>query len=311
MAAAARQSRLEQQLDQAASLLRDSDAVLISAGAGMSVPAGVDYYDREFFARHYPAMVKRGFSYCYELIGHPALMRDPRLSWGYSITHANAVGSVPAPHPVYTSLRKLVDGKDHFVVTTNADGLFTRPESVFERHNVFTPQGSWRFVQCLRPCADDSVFDSEPFIRRLLPLVDPETMQIPEKDIPKCPRCDGPMFFNVNGGQWYRSTAYAADAAAYHAFMAPFKSPSNDATKRLLIVEIGVGWNTPGVLRFPNEELLEQNPHVSLVRINLDDEAAEVPEPAEAQNRAVGLAMPLESVLQALLQRKAVQRANS
>ena len=284
-------------VDLARQWLHECPAVLITAGAGLSVPAGVDYYDTAWFKHNFPAMVKRGFSYPYELVGHPDLFANPKLRWGYLIAFANAIAHVPQ-HSIYQRLKTFCESRrDFFVKTSNADGLFVT--NGFAPDRVYTLQGSWRFVQCLGPCSPTSVFPAGPYIEKLLPQINSETQEIPPEQVPRCPHCGGDMMFNLNGGPFYTPIAYAEQQVAEQSFLSASLRSGQDGNGRLLIVEIGAGFNTPGVLRYPNETLVGKYPTaVRLIRVNMDPRHAAVPGTLSAN--AVGLPISVADFLELL-----------
>src|SRR5690242_4075691 len=141
--------------DEAAAQLRQwwgsSEAILIGAGAGLSVAAGVDYSDPVSFERLFPAMVRRGFRARYQLIGHRGL--PPAVHWGYWAAHVHDVRFTERRAPVYERLHALTAEKRTFVLTSNVDALFARHG--FDPSRLFTPQGDYAAMQCVRqPLAD-------------------------------------------------------------------------------------------------------------------------------------------------------------
>lgn len=240
-------------------LLRDADLILIAAGAGLSADAGIDYRDTVAFARRFPALVKRGIRMKAELIGYTDW--PPEVEWGYLATHVNDVRFMHPPHPVYTNLLKMVSDKDYFVMTSNADGMFVR--NGFDPRRIFTPQGDYGLMQCLKPCRNDT-WPTKPVIERILPTVDPDTQAVTDSAvIPRCPYCGGPVFMNVRGGYWFIEDPYVEQAERFTTWMRRAKEC------RLLILEFGVGFNTPGVIRLPMERIVYTHPGAHLVRVNL------------------------------------------
>ena len=149
--------------------------------------------------------------------------------------------------------------------------------------HFLSTQGDYALLQCLKPCSRISVCESRPYIERALPHIDPETMEVPSKYIPKCPRCQGPMFLCVNGGSWFLESAFERQRQHYDEFIRKALQKSQELTT---IIEIGVGFNTPGVLRWPMDKLVNQFPNVRLIRINLH--APDVPDHPRNEKRALG-----------------------
>jgi NAD-dependent SIR2 family protein deacetylase len=246
--------------------LKACDRVLIGAGAGLSAAAGIDYTDPVSFARLFPALVRRGLQADYQLIGYDDW--EPAEKWGYLATHVNDVRFGPRPHPVYGRLFDLVHSKDYFVLTSNVDVMFVR--NGFEERRVFTPQGDYAAMQCLRPCRP-KVWASQPIIERLLPAIDPLTQAITDaKLLPSCPYCGGEVFLNVRGGSWFVEEPYAEEANRFNNWL------RESLNHPVLILEIGAGFNTPGVVRWPLEQVALANPSAKFFRVNL--EHAKVPQ---------------------------------
>ncbi len=266
--------------------LAESPCVLVSAGAGLSVPAGVNYYDTAWFKENFPAMVQKGFSFPYQLVGHPELRANTQLRWGYLVCFAGKILAQP-PHAVYQRLKAYCESRDdYFVVTTNVDEKFLL--NGFSPDRLYTPQGSWRFVQCLKPCKPTSVFSSQPLIEQLTREVDPKTQEIPASLVPKCPVCGFDMMANVNGGAFFSPFMFAEQRTNEQAFWERTLAGAKQGKGPVVIVEIGVGFNTPGVLRYPNEVLVEKfGPLVKLIRVNAEAKHAVVPDSADC----VGLAL--------------------
>ena len=239
-------------------LIREADGILIGAGAGLSADAGLDYKDTARFARLFPAMVKRGFRMQAELIGYKGW--SPEIQWGYLATHVNEMRFKAPPHPVYGRLLDLVRNKNYFVMTSNVDEMFVK--NSFDAKRVFTPQGSYALMQCLKPCRNKT-WPTKPIIDRILPKIDPKTQEVTDPEvIPRCPYCGGPVFMNVRGGDWFLEDPYEEQAERFSDWV-------NHKRGRLLALEIGAGFNTPGVIRWPMERVVHFHPEAHLVRVNL------------------------------------------
>ncbi len=117
-------------------LIKQADAVLIGAGAGLSAAAGLNYLDRDKFAEVYPGWKRKGFNAQYELMGYPYW--NQLQQWGYYKVHLEYVYFSQGANPLYQSLYDLVKEKDYFVMTSNVDGLFYK--SGFDRQRFFRPR---------------------------------------------------------------------------------------------------------------------------------------------------------------------------
>lgn len=239
-------------------LLNRAQCYLVTAGSGLSAAAGIDYMDTVYFAKHFPGMVKHGFRMQAELMGYSGW--QPRLKWGYLAANVFEVRFNIQHHPVYQRLLALVEGKDYFVHTSNVDGMFEK--NGFEKDWIFTPQGDYARMQCQKPCSK-ATWESKPILARILPEIDPETQAVTRDGVlPRCPNCGGDVMLNVRGGYWFIEEPYLNQAEKLRDWI------QSTVGKRLLIIEIGAGFNTPVVIRWPNEHLVINHPDAHLIRIN-------------------------------------------
>jgi O-acetyl-ADP-ribose deacetylase (regulator of RNase III)/NAD-dependent SIR2 family protein deacetylase len=259
-------------IDLAKQWIDDADAVLICAGAGMSVKDGeMVYTNSDDFAQHYPWFTKWGYKTAYECMG---LMGDKSVpstaKWAFQVKHMDNMRWTFAPSEGYEQLLRLVGNKDYFVLTSNVDACFER--SGFDRKRIYTPQGEWTWLQCKNACQPDSVWDSRPYLDSLLPSLS-ENGFVPQELIPKCPRCGSDMFGNVRGGDWFLHRKYEEQNDALQKWM---ERKVDDGSK-VVIIEVGAGFNTPTVTRLPVESFArELGGRATFVRINPTEAA--VPE---------------------------------
>ncbi|WP_210438462.1 SIR2 family NAD-dependent protein deacylase [Nocardioides xinjiangensis] len=252
--------RGSQNLDAAAAALADAERVFIGAGAGLSAAAGYDYTDRDRFADLFPWLKKAGFNARYELIGYPL---PPRHQWGFWAVHVRDIRLGNEPSAIYQQLRTAVGERDHFVMSSNVDGLFAR--NGFDPDLVFTPQGDYALYQCHSPCTRE-VWDARPILERAHATLDPQTGQIDEDAVPTCPNCGGEVYLNVNAGRFYIADHFAPTGRDLQAWL----RNAQDTSAKVAVLDIGSGYNTPGVIRWPIEQITRALPHATLIRINRD-----------------------------------------
>ncbi|KAF7342175.1 A1pp-domain-containing protein [Mycena venus] len=242
--------------------IKNADAIMIRAGAGLSVDAvhkelglGLDYTSPTVFSTLYPGLVKSTKMRClYDTFGND--FPDANTALAFRLLHAHTILNW-GPTPVYAALHKLVHtvaNKDYFVVTSNADRLFF--QSGFDPARIYTPQGGYALLQCMQPCSPHAYFPIQPFIDRALPHLDRATVRFPddvfEEVRPHCPRCGSvDVFLNVRAAGWFLETPQAGERAAYEGFIARCVRDG----KRLLLLELGAGFNTPSVIRWPGERM--------------------------------------------------------
>ena len=233
--------------------LAEADRVLVGAGAGLSASAGLSYLDEGAFLLHFPEMYRLGYRCQYELVG----MRDGDWSlgrkWAYWATHICYVRETVPPLPLYAELRKLLEGKDWFVVTSNADRQFMR--SGFDMDRVFEYQGNYDVLCCSKRCSKHT-WESLPALREVKAHIDHDTFECPEEFVPRCPNCGA--YAEIG----FRPENHEEGFRRYADFV------NSSADLRLCILELGVGFNTPGVIRWPFEKFTRLIPRATLFRVN-------------------------------------------
>ncbi|MGP3945906.1 NAD-dependent protein deacetylase of SIR2 family [Streptomyces sp. 6N106] len=265
--------------------LTEADRVLITAGAGLSAAAGYDYGDEDRFKELFPALYRLGLRSRY-LVGVPL---PPALLWGYWAVHINDIRFSPDPNPLYQRLRSLVGDKEHWVMTSNVDALFAR--GGFAPDRVFTPQGDYGRYQCATPCIS-STWDSRPLITRLLAAYDPATGAVTDPSaLPRCPNCGGEVEINVRIGPEFVDTPYLPAGRRLQHWLG-----TAPVDTRLLTLELGAGFNTPGVVRWPGEHLTRHFPHARLVRVN----PSRPETPADLAGRTLPVPVGADDLLDAL-----------
>ena len=269
--------------------LEHADRILVGAGAGLSASAGLSYLDEAVFREHFPEMYALGYRCQYELVG----MKDEEWSvgrkWAYWATHIHYVREVLPPLPLYAELKSLLEGKDFFVVTSNADRQFMRAGFPMER--VFEYQGNYDVLACSKRCCKHT-WDSLPALRKVLEYIDHDTFECREEGLPRCPYC-GELAEIA-----FRPENYDESFQRYADFV------NSSAEIRLCILELGVGFNTPGVIRWPFEKFTRLIPGAKLFRVNrgyADIQHPGYPKvPKDLADRAFSLPLDAGEVIRAL-----------
>lgn len=232
--------------------IKTSKHVLIGGGAGLSASAGIDYTDSNTFSKLFPRWVEKGYRMQYEFIGFEDWTEGER--WAYWATHMNHVFYKFPPSPLYKKLNEIIKDRDFFVITSNADGMFIK--SGFDEDRVFQAQGNYDRLMCMKHCTNET-WHTKPFIDRALEAIDHETFSVADSAIPTCPNCGGKMTVAFRMREDYEQWA-----ERYQNWITGIMD------KKLTVMEFGVGFNTPGVIRRPFEYLVYSHENVLFVRVN-------------------------------------------
>lgn len=253
-------------IDEARSWLAEADTVIVSAGAGLSAADGLDYTSRSLFRKHFPAFLQYDLERLYDVIGFMDWPSE-QVKWGYYFTHLSLVRNWPRS-PLYRRIINWLEsyGDNAHVRTSNADGFFVA--NGWDANKISTPQGQYHFLQCVAKCTPESYWPSESFLEKALPLIDPITQSLTDETaIPRCENCGGDLFLCVRAANWFNQKPYRAGEHHWENFRKRVLSGDGGKT---VILELGVGMNTPGVLKWPNEDLVRQGDgNVKLVRLAL------------------------------------------
>ncbi|KAH7078478.1 hypothetical protein FB567DRAFT_136694 [Paraphoma chrysanthemicola] len=283
-------------IDTASTWLRSASSVLISAGAGLSAADGLDYTSKSLFKKHFPAFLPLGLNTLYSAIGF-SNWRSEADKWAYYFTNISMARGWPS-WPLYQRLVPWLkdSGKNIHVRTSNADGLFLANGWTEDKYS--TPQGRYSVLQCLSKCRPDSTFDTMKYYEAALPHLNPKTQQLTDPSkVPYCPNCGGDMMLCVRGGSWFNETPFRHGEARWRKFRQDVMSSKGET----VILELGVGMNTPGVLRWPNEDLVRKsNGRVKLVRFGVGPSAM-VPDDLEEKGWAVSIEGDIKLALPSVL----------
>ena len=251
--------------------LTSAEAVLIGAGAGLSTSAGFTY-SGERFEKHFADFhAKYGFSDMYTGGFYPYTTLEER--WAYWSRYIMINRYADAPKPVYETLRKLIDGKNYFVLTTNVDHCFQK--AGFDKARLFYTQGDYGLFQCSVPCHQNT-YDNEAQVRAM--YEQQHDMKIPKELIPFCPVCGKPMSMNLRADDTFVEDAgWHVAAQRYADFLTAYKN------SRILFLELGVGANTPGIIKYPFQHMTAHNPQAVYVCINYGEAFA----PQEIEQRSI------------------------
>lgn len=264
--------------------LASADAVVAGAGAGLSTSDGFTYSGRRFEENFSDFIGKYGFRDMYSAGFYP--FPSPEEHWAYwsRYIYINRYGQEPGK--VYQRLRSLLEGKDYFILTTNVDHCFQR--AGFDKHRLFYTQGDYGLWQCSVPCCART-YDNEDAVRLMISRQ--KDMRIPSELIPRCPVCGAPMSMNLRADSTFvEDEGWRRAAERYLDFLR-----RHDGLN-LLFLELGVGGNTPGIIKYPFWQMTAKNPRATYACVNYGEAYA----PEEIAGRSICIDGDIGEVLENL-----------
>ena len=251
--------------------LQDCDAVVIGAGAGLSTAAGFTYTGERFEKYFSDFAEKYGIQDMYSGGFYP--FATPEEHWAYWSRYIYINRYMDAPKPVYNDLLKLVHDKDYFVITTNVDHCFQK--AGFDKKRLFYTQGDYGLFQCSEPCCQET-FDNEAVIREMVERQ--ENMKVPTELLPTCPHCGKLLTMNLRcDDKFVEDEGWHRAAERYENFL------RTRAGQKILFLELGVGYNTPVIIKYPFWQMTAKNPNAIYACINQGQAVC----PQEIQQRSI------------------------
>lgn len=265
--------------------LADADAVVIGAGAGLSAAAGFDYAGTRFAEYFGDFHARYGFNDMYSGGFYP--YGSPEEYWAYWSRYIWVNRYMDPPKPIYQALFHLIGDKDYFVLTTNVDHCFQR--AGFDKKRLFYTQGDYGLFQCSGPCCQET-FENESIVKVM--VEQQRDMRVPAELLPRCPRCGRPLTMNLRSdSSFVEDAGWHAAARRYSEFLRCRKG------MKMLFLELGVGYNTPGIIKYPFWQMTAQNPGSVYACLNLGQAAC----PAEISKQSICIDADIGSVLRLTL----------
>ena len=235
-----------------------ADAIVIGAGAGLSASAGFDYSGERFEKYFADFHKKYGITDMYSGGFYPFETLNEYWAWWSRHILVNRYNA-PIGKP-YSDLLKAVSDKDYFVLTTNVDHRFQL--AGFDKKRLFYTQGDYGLWQCSEPCCNET-FDNENAVRTM--VKEQRNMKIPDELIPRCPHCGKPMAMNLRcDDSFVQDEGWYTAAERYEEFIRRHKN------LHILFLELGVGFNTPGIIKYPFMQMTAENPKAIYACINMN-----------------------------------------
>ncbi|MGN1122780.1 MAG: SIR2 family NAD-dependent protein deacylase [Eubacterium sp.] len=274
-----------EQIEKLKKALDECNAVIIGAGAGLSSAAGFTYTGERFDKYFSDFKEKYGFDDMYFGGFYP--YRTQEEFWAYWSRYIYINRYLDAPTDLYNRLLELVKNKDYFVITTNVDHCFQK--AGFDKKRLFYTQGDYGLFQCSEPCCQET-FDNEEIIKAM--YEQQKDMKVPSELIPRCPHCNKPLTTNLRADDkfvqdegWYKARE------RYNDFIRKHKN------LKILYFEIGVGYNTPVIIKYPFWQMTAQNPNATYACINMGETDC----PKEIEHQSICIDADIANILEKLL----------
>ena len=271
-------------MDNEKKIISSTHTVIIGAGAGLSASAGFSYSGERFRKYFGDFAEKYGIRDMYSGGFYP--FESPEEYWAYWSRYIFINRYMDAPKPVYENLRKLLADKDYFVLTTNVDHCFQK--AGFDKERLFYTQGDYGLFQCKEPCCART-YDNEAVIRQM--AATQKDMKIPSSLLPRCPVCEKPMTMNLRADSTFvEDEGWHRAAVRYKHFL------QEHQRENILFLELGVGMNTPGIVKFSFWRMTAENPKATYACVNLGEACA----PTEIRDRSICIDADIGKILEQL-----------
>ena len=236
--------------------LDSADAVVIGAGAGLSAAAGFDYGGERFHKYFADFEEKYGIRDMYSGGFYPYVSPEEYWAWW---SRQILINRYDCPvGEVYKNLLSLIEGKDYFVLTTNVDHQFQR--AGFDKKRLFYTQGDYGLFQCSTPCCMETV-DNEAIIKQM--VAEQKDIRIPSALIPRCPHCGAPLTVNLRSDdKFVEDEGWHKAAERYENFL------RTRSGLKILFLELGVGFNTPVIIKYPFWQMTAKNSNAVYACLN-------------------------------------------
>lgn len=249
---------LNERIQKTKKALENADTIIIGAGAGLSAAAGFDYSGKRFIKNFLDFKEKYGIEDMYTGSFYPFESEEEKWAYWARMVQCNTYDTKPTS--LYKKLLKLVEDKNYFVITTNTDNQFMIND--FDHNRYFETQGNYKYFQCHKGC-HRKVYEDQKLIELMVRQT--KDCKIPTALVPKCPYCHGNMDIHV------RKDAHFVETKGWQKYCQRYERFLKKAFKgNVVFLEFGVGFNTPGIIRYPFERMTYHHKNATLIRFNKD-----------------------------------------
>lgn len=281
----------ENKINNLVNKIKNTDVIVIGIGAGMTASGGVNYTDEKLFQNWFPSYHKLGFKSLIELQGTfwfwNRQEKNMSIYWAYWARHIDKIRfQTPLLEP-YKNLQKIIKDKDYFIISTNADGQLQK--SSFDKDRIFSMQGNYDSLQCMIPCSDE-IYPSEEYIKSMVKSI--KNNQVKIDTIPRCPYCGNYLIPNLRCDNTFVEKQHMKNEEKYRDFL------RKNIDKNIIFLELGVGYNTPVIIRHPFEQMTYNLDNAALVRINKGMASVS----KDIENKSISLDEDINKVLRDVLE---------
>ncbi|MGL5435475.1 MAG: SIR2 family NAD-dependent protein deacylase [Lachnospiraceae bacterium] len=277
--------KYKERLEKAKAAISEASYILIGGGAGLSDAAGLTYTGKRFTDNFAPFIEKYGFEDLYTSSFYPFQTQEER--WAYWAKHISINRYESPAMKLYKDIYRLASNKDHFVLTTNVDYQFQKAGFAYE--NVFMIQGNYGYFQCEKGC-HNRLYDNEEQVKDM--IAHTQDCIIPTSLVPKCPVCGEEMDIHIHYNKYFvRNEDWQKAERQYQKFL------KRSRHERIIYLEMGIGLNTPSIIRIPFERLTHLNDKATLIRFNRDYPQGE----AENETRTIAFAEDMSEIVRQLI----------
>ena len=273
------------EIDRLKKEIHTADAIVIGAGAGLSTAAGFTYSGERLQKYFADFVEKYGFQDMYSGGFYP--FPTPEEQWAYWSRYIYINRYMDVGNGTYKRLFELVKDKDYYVLTTNVDHQFQK--AAFDKHRLFYTQGDYGLWQCSGPC-HQKTYDNEETVRAM--FEQQKNMRVPSELVQHCPVCGKPMSMNLRADDTFvEDEGWHRAAERYDEFLR-----RHDGL-HILFLELGVGMNTPVIIKYPFWKMTYANPKTVYACVNYGEAYA----PDEIRGQSICINGDIHEVLNALV----------